>query len=137
MRLRVITKTIKYASINDEKKTMKYFAKALGLKNDPALIAEYEAHHENVWPEVLAAIAHVGILDMKIFRLDNNMFMYMVTNDDFNQEFADQYLAADPVSQKWEALMDTFQERLPNAPANQKWVAMSCCFDLTDALAKN
>ena len=35
---------------------MKRFCLALDLKNDPQLIAEYEAYHKNVWPEIIASI---------------------------------------------------------------------------------
>ena len=47
---------------------MKQFALALDLKNDPHLIAEYEAHHQAVWPEILASIKASGILDCSIYR---------------------------------------------------------------------
>ena len=43
-------------------------------KNDAALIAEYRKRHSEgkVWPETLAAIREVGILEMEImeFRLE-------------------------------------------------------------------
>jgi L-rhamnose mutarotase len=109
---------------------MKHFAKALDLKNDPKLIAEYEAYHQVVWKDVLAAIRHVGILDMKIYRLENHMFMYMTTEDDYDIHAAAQYFKQDPSSIKWEALMDRFQQRLACANEGEKWVEMQCCFDL-------
>jgi hypothetical protein len=34
---------------------------ALDLKNDPTLIAEYEAHHQKVWPEIQKSIQDAGI----------------------------------------------------------------------------
>lgn len=110
---------------------MKHYALALDLKDDPHLIAEYEAHHRAVWPEVLAAIRQVGVLDMKIYRLGNRMHMQMTTNDSYDPEQAQRYLQADPKSMEWEALMDRYQQRLPGAPADQKWQPMDCCFDLS------
>jgi len=111
---------------------MQHFALALDLKNDPKLIAEYEAYHREVWPEVLEAIRHVGILDMKIFRLGSSMFMQMTTTDEYDAVEAQMYLANDPKSQEWERLMDKYQQRLAGYPAEKKWIEMSCCFDLLE-----
>jgi fucose permease len=46
---------------------MKRYCLALDLKGDPALIAEYEAHHRKVWPEILASIKESGIEHMESF----------------------------------------------------------------------
>lgn len=109
---------------------MKHYAKALDLVNQPKLIAEYEEHHKAVWPEVLDAIKHVGILDMKIFRVKNRLFMQMVTHDDYDPEAASRYLSQHPISIKWEALMDKYQQKIMGVADKEKWVAMTCCFDL-------
>ncbi|MCZ2720987.1 L-rhamnose mutarotase [Marinomonas sp. 15G1-11] len=111
---------------------MQHFALALDLKNDPALIEEYEAYHREVWPEVIAAIRHVGILEMKIFRLNQRMFMQMTTTDDYDPVVAQKYLSNDAKSKEWEQLMDRFQQRLPGYPLDQKWIEMDCCFDLSE-----
>ena len=44
---------------------------ALDLKDDPQLIAENEAHHRRVWPEVLGSLEPSGIVSMEIYRLEN------------------------------------------------------------------
>lgn len=114
---------------------MKQYALALDLKEDPELIAEYERYHQAVWPEVLAAIRAVGIVDMKIYRVANRLFMLMITTDDYDPEKAQTYLANDPKSVEWEKLMDRFQLSLPNAECKeQKWQPMTCCFDLAACL---
>ena len=110
---------------------MQQFALALDLKDDPHLIAEYEEYHRNVWPDVLAAIKHVGILEMKIFRTGNRMFMLMETTDEYDEHSAAQYFKNDPKSCEWEILMDNFQQRIEGSPVDSKWVAMACCFQLT------
>jgi len=110
---------------------MKQYALALDLKDDPLLIAEYEQYHRQVWPEVLAAIRHVGVQEMKIFRTGNRMFMLMETSDDYDPQRAAEYFQADAKSQQWEQLMDKFQQRLVGAPADEKWVSMDCCFQLS------
>ncbi|MCJ8299106.1 MAG: L-rhamnose mutarotase, partial [Pseudomonadales bacterium] len=63
---------------------MQQYALTLDLKDDPQLIVEYEKYHKQVWPEVLAAIRHVGIQEMKIFRTGNRMFMLIQTSDDYD-----------------------------------------------------
>ena len=39
---------------------------ALDLKDDPALIEEYEQYHRNVWPEIVQSIREAGIKDSEI-----------------------------------------------------------------------
>ncbi|HMU58619.1 MAG TPA: L-rhamnose mutarotase, partial [Chitinophagaceae bacterium] len=43
---------------------MPRYCLALDLKDDEALISAYEAHHRNVWPEVLDSIKGSGITTM-------------------------------------------------------------------------
>jgi L-rhamnose mutarotase len=109
---------------------MKEFALHLELKNDPDLITQYEHYHRDVWPQVIEAIRHVGILNMKIYRWGNRIFMIMQTSDDYDMQQAANYLNSDPVSIEWEQLMDKFQQRLPGTLLEQKWQLMSRCFDL-------
>ncbi len=109
---------------------MQRFCLALDLKDDPELIAAYEAHHREVWPEILASIREAGILDMKIYRTGNRLFMLMETNDAFTfeakaaKDSTDQYVA------DWEALMWKYQQALPHATPGEKWVLMKKIFDL-------
>ncbi|NQZ33575.1 MAG: L-rhamnose mutarotase [Oceanospirillaceae bacterium] len=110
---------------------MKQYALALDLKDDPQLIIEYEQYHAQVWPEVLTAIRHVGILEMKIFRTANRLFMLMETTEDYDPQQAKAYFSGDQKSQQWEQLMNKFQQRIVGAPAEDKWVAMDCCFQLS------
>ena len=46
---------------------------ALDLKDDPALIAEYELQHREVWPEVLAHLRAQGVRELEIFRLGTRL----------------------------------------------------------------
>jgi L-rhamnose mutarotase len=110
---------------------------ALDLRDDPALIAEYERWHqrENIWPEIVASIREAGILDMQIFRTGPRLVMLMRVSTAFD---ADAKAAADAASERvqaWEALMSTFQQPLPWAAAGQKWVPMQRIFDLAECLA--
>jgi L-rhamnose mutarotase len=109
---------------------MKTFCLALDLKNDPALIDAYEAHHREVWPEIIASIKDSGIDNMKIYRTGNRLFMIIHANDHFSFETKSQMDSENPIVEKWETLMDQFQQRLPWAAPGVKWVLMDEIFSL-------
>jgi L-rhamnose mutarotase len=103
---------------------------ALDLKNDPALIAEYEQWHQQVWPEIKASITNAGITHMEIYRTGNRLFMIMETAPHFAAEAKAQADASNPKVQEWEQLMWKFQQPLPWAQEGEKWIAMQKIFDL-------
>ena len=103
---------------------------ALDLKDDPALIAEYERYHEKIWPEITRSIRSSGILDMEIYRTGNRLFMVMEVDDHFSFEAKGAADAADPKVQEWETLMSTFQQALPWAVPGEKWMRMTRIFRL-------
>jgi len=103
---------------------------ALDLKNDPALIAEYERYHEAVWPEVLQSMRDAGITNMEIYRVENRLVLLMDTADDFSLERKADIDAANPTVQEWETLMWRYQQALPSAQPGQKWVIMEKIFQL-------
>ena len=103
---------------------------ALDLKNDPSLIAEYESHHANVWPEVRDSFDRAGIENVELYRTGNRLFMMLDTNETFTFEKKKAIDDADAVVQKWEALMSTYQQPLPWAKSDEKWILMKCIFKL-------
>ncbi len=107
---------------------MKRYCLALDLKDDPALIAEYELHHRQVWPEIIASIRDSGILNMEIYRTGTRLFMIMETRDDFSFETKALADATNPKVQAWEQLMWNYQQALPHAKPGQKWVLMEKIF---------
>ena len=108
----------------------------LDLRDDPALIAEYEAQHRAVWPGVLAHLHEQGVIGMQIFRLGTRLCMVMETDDErFDAARMAQAAAALPVVQAWEALMWKFQAPTPWTPAGEKWVEAALIFDLPKAAA--
>ena len=109
---------------------MKRYCLALDLKNDEALIKEYEAYHKNVWPEILKSIRDSGIEFMQIYRTGNRMFMIMEVNDDFSFENKSAADNGDKKVQEWETLMWTFQQALPFAEEGEKWKLMDKIFEL-------
>jgi L-rhamnose mutarotase len=109
---------------------MKRYCLALDLKDDPALIAEYELHHRQVWPEIIASIRDSGILTMEIYRTGTRLFMIMETRDDFSFETKAQADATNPKVQAWEQLMWKYQQALPHARPGEKWVVMERIFGI-------
>jgi L-rhamnose mutarotase len=109
---------------------MKTYCLALDLKDDVALIEAYEAHHKKVWPEIIASIKDSGIDSMKIYRTGNRLFMIIHAHDHFSFETKGQMDKNNPMVEKWETLMDQFQQRLPWAATGEKWVLMNEIFSL-------
>ncbi|MGN6400317.1 MAG: L-rhamnose mutarotase [Flavisolibacter sp.] len=102
------------------------------MKNEPALIRQYEAYHKAVWPEIIGSIKDAGIEQMEIYRLDTRLFMIMEVNADFSFE---KKAAADKNNskvQEWEELMWRYQKALPGAAEGEKWMMMNKIFDLKE-----
>lgn len=111
---------------------MKRYCLALDLKNDEALIAEYEAYHRDVWPEILESIRAAGIEQMEIHRVNNRLFMIMEVNDDFSFEKKAAADASNDKVRQWEELMWKYQQALPLSKPGEKWVLMQKIFSLND-----
>ena len=103
---------------------------ALDLKDDPDLVAEYERHHREVWPEITRSIRESGIEDMEIYRIGNRLFMVMEVSEDFSFEAKAEADRTDPRVQEWEALMWRFQQPLPGVGPGEKWIRMERIFKL-------
>ncbi|MCY7356489.1 MAG: L-rhamnose mutarotase [Rudanella sp.] len=103
---------------------------ALDLKNDPALIAEYERYHKKIWPEIEASIRESGIMGMEIYRIENRLFMIMETDETFSSAKKAKADSANPIVQEWEKLMWQYQQALPTAKPGEKWMQMERIFAL-------
>jgi L-rhamnose mutarotase len=103
----------------------------LDLKDDPALIAQYKAYHQQVWPEIKASILGAGISQMEIYLLAHRLFMIIEADDSFSFESKAAADLANPTVQEWETLMSTFQSALPQARPGEKWLRMEKIFSLT------
>lgn len=108
----------------------KRYCLALDLKEDTALIAEYEAYHRSVWPEIVQSIHGSGIGSMEIYRTGNRLFMIMEVNDTFSFEKKAAADAANEKVQEWEQLMWNYQQALPGSKPGEKWVLMDKIFSL-------
>ncbi|MEJ8294792.1 L-rhamnose mutarotase [Delftia tsuruhatensis] len=107
---------------------------ALDLRDDPALIARYEALHRRIWPEVEAHLRSHGVTGMEIHRLGTRMVMVMDTDDAVHDARAMALASAtDPKLCEWEDLMWAFQAPTPWTPPGDKWTPMACIFRLEDS----
>lgn len=113
-------------------KPVKRFCQTLALKDNPELIAQYEACHtpKNIWPEIPGGICEVGILDMEIYRSGNLLFMIVETPLDFEWESAMARLATLPRQEEWEKYVSLFQMADADATSAGKWQLMDRIFTL-------
>ena len=111
---------------------VKRYCQTLSLRDNPELIAEYKKRHSQgeVWPETLAAIREVGILEMEIYILGTRLFMIVETPLDFEWDTAMAKMATLPRQPEWEAYMAELQDADPNASSAEKWQLMDRMFHL-------
>jgi L-rhamnose mutarotase len=109
---------------------MKTFGLTLNLQDDADKIAEYRRYHQAVWPEVTNRLRVCGVQRMQIFLRGTRMFMYLVTDDDFDPKRDFARINEDPTSARWNALMADLQSRSPEASPDEWWASMDLVFDL-------
>jgi L-rhamnose mutarotase len=109
---------------------MKRYCLALDLVDDPELIAEYEHHHNHIWPEIVHSIRSAGIDVLDIYRTGNRLFMIIEASDSFSFAEKGKADAANAKVQEWETLMWKFQQALPWAKPGEKWILMDKIFSL-------
>ena len=109
---------------------MNRYCLALDLKDDPKLIAEYEAYHRQVWPEILKSIKDSGIQKMEIYRAGNRLMMIIEADSSFSFEKKLNADSSNPKVQEWEQLMWKYQQALPHAKAGEKWMLMEKIFSI-------
>mgnify|MGYP000264640501 CR=1 FL=1 len=108
------------------------YALALGLVDDPALIAAYEIAHEKIWPAVRDHLRAQGVETMEIYRLGTRLFMLMEVNPAvYSAEAMAAASNSNPVIAQWEALMGSYQCPTPWARDGEKWTPMQRIFDLS------
>jgi L-rhamnose mutarotase len=110
----------------------KRYCLTLDLIPDEELIAEYEAIHRKVWPEIIESITSSGIVDMEIYRMGNRLFMIMEVNDTFSFDRKSSMDAVNEKVQEWETLMWKYQQPVPGAKPGEKWIMMDRIFELKD-----
>ena len=116
--------------IKEYDQPVKRYCRTLDLRDDPELINEYRRRHskENIWPEVIAGIREVGILEMEIYILGTRLFMIVETPLDFDWDSAMERLSTLPRQQEWEDYMSIFQMAKPGCTSDEKWQPMERMF---------
>lgn len=109
---------------------MKRYCFALDLINKTTSIKQYIAYHKEVWPEILDSLRDSGIIDAEIYNVADRLFLILETNESFTLENKGKMDAQNPIVQKWEDLMSTYQKALPVAKTGEKWVEMKRIFKL-------
>lgn len=106
----------------------------LDLKDDPELIASYEAWHAAgaVPTAVVESIRSADIRSMEIYRNGNRLVMVVETGPAFNPAAKAAADAANPDVAAWEELMSRFQQPLPWAGKGEKWLEATCIFALEE-----
>ncbi|MEP2671129.1 MAG: L-rhamnose mutarotase [Cyclobacteriaceae bacterium] len=70
------------------------------------------------------------LVDMEIYQVHTRLFMMMEVNNNFSFEAKRELDAENSTVQQWEQLMDKFQQQLPFAKNEEKWVLMDKIFKL-------
>lgn len=111
---------------------VKRYCQTLNLRENPELIAEYRKLHDSnhIWPEVIAGIREVGILEMEIYILGVRLFMIVETPLDFDWDSAMNRLNTLPRQQEWEEYVSVFQKVSLGMSSFEKWRPMERMFHL-------
>jgi L-rhamnose mutarotase len=110
---------------------MQSYGMTLMLKDDEEIVERYRRYHRDAWPEVIARLREVGIVEMRIYLLGRRLFMCMEAVDGFAPERDLEKLAEDPRYREWDELMRGLQQRAPEAKAGEWWASMEEVFDLS------
>lgn len=111
---------------------LKRYVQFLEISDDPELMAQYrywhsEAHH---WQEIREGIRAVGILEMEIYMIHNQLVMIVDTPVDFNWQEAMSKLATLPRQAEWESFVARFQGCSAQARSDEKWQQAERIFQL-------
>lgn len=110
----------------------KRYVQLLNLKDNPELLAAYRHQHspEGAWPEIIAGIREVGILEMELYLEGNHAVMIVEAPADFDWDTAMARLATLPRQQEWEDANARFQDCKPGQTSDEKWRATERIFHL-------
>jgi L-rhamnose mutarotase len=99
------------------------------LKVKEEKLDEYIKHHEQVWPEMLAALRQAGWHNYSLFvREDGLLFGYFETPDSL--EAAQAKMAATEINTRWQEFMAPYFESANNERADEMFVQLREVFHL-------
>jgi L-rhamnose mutarotase len=115
---------------------VKRYVQVMDLKDEPELIERYKQAHsrERFWPEIMAGIREVGILEMDIHLSGNHLVMIVETALDFDWDTAMARLATLPRQAEWEDHVAQFQQCRPGQTSDEKWHMAHRIFQLYESL---
>ena len=110
----------------------KRYIQYLELEDNSDLIAKYKYLHskEGHWEEIRNGIREVGILEMEIYILGNQLVMIIDAPLDLDLDKAMSKLATMPRQQEWEETVAEFQKCRKDATSADKWCEMERIFYL-------
>ena len=111
---------------------IKRYCLTLDLKSDPELIRQYKYWHEskNIWPEIPRGIRECGLDEMEIYLLGSRMFMIVEADESVDFDSAMAKMATLPRQPEWAVFVGRFQQQLPEAKGDEKWLMMERVFKL-------
>ena len=84
------------------------------LKVKADLLEEYERRHEQVWPDMLAALRETGWRNYSLFLQPDGLLVGYFETDDLDAALAG--MAATDVNTRWQKEMAPFFEQLDGKP---------------------
>jgi len=84
--------------------------RAFTMRLKPGKLAEYKAHHDQIWPALVAEIERQGIGQITIFENDPQLFLYSEIRD---QDAWDR-LWHSAIHDKWSEVMNPLMEFGPD-----------------------
>jgi L-rhamnose mutarotase len=111
---------------------IKRYVQFLRIEDNPELMAQYRYWHseEHHWKEIRDGIREVGILEMEIYMLGNQLVMIVDAPADFDWQEAMDRLATLPRQAEWEAFVARFQGCRADARSDEKWIEAERIFRL-------
>ncbi len=92
-------------------------------------LAEYKAHHQAVWPEMLAALRRTGWHNYSLFaREDGLVFGYFETSESL--QAAQAGMEEEEVNARWQAFMAPYFEALGGLRPDQSMLELEEIFHL-------
>ncbi len=79
----------------------------------PGAEAEYQRRHDDIWPELVAALQDAGVVNYTLFRRDLQVIAYCECEPDAATAFGK--VGATEVNQRWSAWFEDVIEHLTDA----------------------
>lgn len=106
---------------------MKRIGFLLKVKEDK--VAEYKKHHENVWPEMQAALKRTGWHNYSLFmRPDGLLFGYFEAEESFQASL--EGMAKEEINAKWQDFMAPYFEGMGGTHADEMMLELEEVFHL-------